>query len=347
MDLSALTCLSKDDRQAKEISREIDKQLKRDKQNDAHKLLLLGTGEAGKSTFVKQMKILYGIGFSEEEKRSFRVDVLSNLIDGIKVLIAGMDTLGISYEKDCSFHAWVPQILNYVHPPLSDRLDTTIAQFIALLWADLGIQECFARRSLFQLPDSAKFFLDNIARVTAEEYTPTDEDILLSRKQTIGIIEYQFPLGTESNFSFKLVDVGGQRGERRKWVHVFESVTAIIFLVAVSEYDQVLAEDGKTNRLTEAKRLFRQIISNEWFKDTNIILFLNKKDIFEEKIQTVDIVDFFPEYRGPKADAGAALSFIKEMFEKVMKTFIYLFDKRDTSPPHLLTSWLKSKRDGE
>ena len=70
-------------------------------QHDAHKLLLLGTGEAGKSTFVKQMKILYGIGFSEEEKRAFRVDVLNNVVDGIKILIAGMDRFGIPYQVTC------------------------------------------------------------------------------------------------------------------------------------------------------------------------------------------------------------------------------------------------------
>jgi len=317
--MDSLKCTSSEsNRQAKEISREIDKQLKRDKQHEAHKLLLLGTGEAGKSTFVKQMKILYGIGFSDEEKRTFRVDVLNNVIDGIKILIAGMDTLGIPYEKDCSFNAWVPQILNYVHPPLADTLDPTIAEFIELLWADQGMQQCFARRSSIQIPDSANFFLNNIKRVTAADYTPSNEDIVLSRKQTTGIIEYQFSLGsTDSKFNFRLVDVGGQRGERRKWAHVFESVTAIIFLVAVSEYDQVLAEDLKTNRLTEAKRLFRQIISNDWFKDTNIILFLNKKDIFEEKIQRADLGDFFPEYSGPKTDSAAAITFIKEMFEKV------------------------------
>lgn len=40
----------------------------------------------------------------------------------------------------------------------------------------------------------------------------------------------------------RMVDVGGQRSERRKWIHCFESVTSIIFLVALSEYDQVLAE---------------------------------------------------------------------------------------------------------
>lgn len=39
-----------------------------------------------------------------------------------------------------------------------------------------------------------------------------------------------------------MVDVGGQRSERRKWIHCFENVTSIIFLVALSEYDQILFE---------------------------------------------------------------------------------------------------------
>lgn len=40
--------------------------------------------------------------------------------------------------------------------------------------------------------------------------------------------------------------MGGQRSERKKWIHCFEDVTAIIFCVAMSEYDQVLHEDETT-----------------------------------------------------------------------------------------------------
>ena len=43
-------------------------------------------------------------------------------------------------------------------------------------------------------------------------------------------------------YHFRMVDVGGQRSERRKWIHCFENVTSIIFLVALSEYDQILFE---------------------------------------------------------------------------------------------------------
>ena len=63
-----------------------------------------------------------------------------------------------------------------------------------------------------------------------------------------------------------MVDVGGQRSERRKWIHCFENVTSIIFLVALSEYDQVLFESEnevkllrfqQTNKKSEIKRLDR------------------------------------------------------------------------------------------
>lgn len=50
------------------------------------------------------------------------------------------------------------------------------------------------------------------------------------------------------SFSIRMVDVGGQRSERRKWIHCFENVTSIMFLVALSEYDQVLVEsDNEVN----------------------------------------------------------------------------------------------------
>ena len=47
---------------------------------------------------------------------------------------------------------------------------------------------------------------------------------------------------------FRMFDVGGQRSERKKWIHCFEGVTAIIFIVALSEYDLTLAEDQEMVR---------------------------------------------------------------------------------------------------
>lgn len=109
------------------------------------------------------------------------------------------------------------------------------------------------------------------------------------------------------------VDVGGQRSERKKWMHCFQDVTAVIFCVALSEYDLKLQEDDTTNRMHESVKLFREICNSKWFFHTSMVLFLNKKDLFEQKIQQVDLTVCFPEYTGGRNYKEAA-DFIKQKF---------------------------------
>jgi guanine nucleotide-binding protein G(i) subunit alpha len=160
--------------------------------------------------------------------------------------------------------------------------------------------------------------------------------LLLPNKNTktlcTGAKETQFSL---DGYTFRIVDVGGQRSERRKWASCFEDVTAVvskkycqvhrtfiqhplisfiqfnhssslyiyldpsnIFCVSLSEYDMPLAEDPTQNRMHESLLLFKNTCNSNWFKDTPIIIFLNKRDIFQEKIRHVDLKVCFPEYDG-------------------------------------------------
>lgn len=116
-----------------------------------------------------------------------------------------------------------------------------------------------------------------------------------------------------------MLDVGGQRSERKKWIHCFEDVTAIVFLVAISEYDQVLVEDESVNRMQEALTLFDTICNLRWFSNTSIILFLNKIDLFKEKIRRVPLQETFPMYTGG-SDFDAGCQFITDMFLRQNKT---------------------------
>lgn len=116
----------------------------------------------------------------------------------------------------------------------------------------------------------------------SDNYTPDDQDILRARLRTTGITERLFVI---ENVGFQFIDVGGQRNERRKWIHCFAGVTTILFIAAISEYDQMLYEDEKTNRMTEALEVFQGIVNNNFFEQTPLILFLNKIDLFEEKIR--------------------------------------------------------------
>lgn len=69
---------------------------------------------------------------------------------------------------------------------------------------------------------------------------------MYSRVRTSGIVTERYNIdGT----TFEMYDVGGQRNERKKWIHCFEGVTAVIFVAAISEYDQKLFEDASTNRM--------------------------------------------------------------------------------------------------
>lgn len=71
----------------------------------------------------------------------------------------------------------------------------------------------------------------------------------------------------------------------------------MIFIVGVSEYDQVLFEDETTNRMREALDLFNEICNSRWFEKTSFILFLNKRDLLEQKLaRGIDPKVCFPHY---------------------------------------------------
>lgn len=93
-----------------------------------------------------------------------------------------------------------------------------------------------------------------ILRLPLQNYLPTLQDILLARKPTKGIHEYDFEI---KNVPFKMVDVGGQRSERRRWFECFDSVTSILFLVSSSEYDQVKAAAAAASRFLSQRASMR------------------------------------------------------------------------------------------
>ncbi|XP_018016068.1 guanine nucleotide-binding protein G(q) subunit alpha isoform X2 [Hyalella azteca] len=304
-------CLSEEAKEQKRINQEIERQLRRDKRDARRelKLLLLGTGESGKSTFIKQMRIIHGSGYSDDDKRGFIKLVYQNIFMAMQSMVDAMKLLNISYG-DSQNQEYATLVKSKVYENVTTFEEPYITA-IRSLWQDPGIQDCYDRRREYQLTDSAKYYLSSIDRIAAPDYLPTEQDVLRVRAPTTGIIEYPFDL---EEIRFRMVDVGGQRSERRKWIHCFENVTSIIFLVALSEYDQILFESDNENRMEESKALFRTIITYPWFLHSSIILFLNKKDLLEEKILHSHLVDYFPEYDGPVKDAIAAREFILRIF---------------------------------
>jgi len=292
-------------------SGEIDKIIAADKKRNREevKLLLLGPGESGKSTIFKQMKIIQDNGgFSTEELQSYKYIVYGNCVTQMKVILNAASRLDIQLADEQNKKR--AERLTSV-PSGGDAWSTELGDDIKHLWQDAGIQKVYEQRDkTFQLNDSANYFFDNIDRFMSPSYIPTQADVLRARVRSTGIEEAEFKF---EDISFRMVDVGGQRSERRKWMHCFDQVTAVIFCVALSEYDQTLREDDQQNRMHESLILFDEIINSHWFRATTFILFLNKTDLFREKIETIDLKVAFPNYTGGCNFDNASL-FIKSRF---------------------------------
>lgn len=110
----------------------------------------------------------------------------------------------------------------------------------------------FSQRKSFHTLDNIQFYMENLDRIADPDYKPSNEDCLRCRAATTGIQEMKCVV---EGVDFLIVDVGGQRSERRKWAHCFEDVAAIIFFVSLSKFNQTLFEDGVTNRMVESLSL--------------------------------------------------------------------------------------------
>ncbi|ORZ34392.1 G protein alpha subunit [Catenaria anguillulae PL171] len=310
-------CVSSAEATGKAQSDAIDMQLRRDAQRSSKevKLLLLGAGESGKSTILKQMQLIHGVGYSDHDRQAYKEIIFSNVVLSTFALYMGCtDRLGMRLAGGPASERAAAALVQAHETNRVADLETfpaDLAQAVATLWNDRSMQAAYARSAEFQLNDSAKYYFTQLERISQPNYIPTDQDILRSRVKTTGITESVFQLG---DLTYRMFDVGGQRSERKKWIHCFEDVTAIVFLVAISEYDQVLLEDESVNRMHESLALFDSICNSRWFEQTSMILFLNKIDLFKSKLQYSPIRRCFPDFNGVEGDFDSACEYFLTRF---------------------------------
>jgi guanine nucleotide-binding protein subunit alpha len=175
-------------------------------------------------------------------------------------------------------------------------LPVELIEAIGYLWDETGLNDTFELLSRTDyIMDSAEYFLNALERITREDYVPTVQDVLYCRVKTTGVNKSRFNMG---KYDIMMYDVGGQRSERRKWIHLFDNVTSIIFCVSLSAYNQNLLENEDQNRLLEALQLFKSTVNSQYFYQTSIILFLNKADIFKRKIKDIPLKNYLSDYEG-------------------------------------------------
>ncbi|KAB5592993.1 Guanine nucleotide-binding protein alpha-2 subunit [Ceratobasidium theobromae] len=302
------------DPEATKAHRAVEKELKAHaKKRDAQvKVLLLGSGDSGKSTILKQMRVIHNDKFSQQEIEVYRQLVFSNIVRGLLMLVDALPAMQLQLSP--TNERFIDTLRGTSELRDGEAYPEQLLQPLQDLWNDPGVQQGWSRANEAALPENLQYFFDDLPRVFQRNYLPSTQDIIRCRSQTTGITETVFKLRGQE---LHLIDVGGQRSERRKWIHCFQDVTTILFLVSLNGYDQCLFEDSNANQMQDAMEIWDSICDSEYFKSTNIILFLNKNDLFTEKVKKSPIRRYFPDYEGPEGDAAEGRNYFRKRFLKL------------------------------
>lgn len=295
------------------------------------KFCLLGTGDSGKSTLFKQMRINYVRDYSpaslQEENRRIIRSFISSFGILAKAILTVNQTLG-SKELDEFF-------VNTIQDQENRVLTDEIVDFISSVWKSQYAQDLWPNRGNFQIPDSLEYFSNNLERLSDPDYEPTEKDYLLCRIATSGVTQQTF---VYKEVTMTVVDVGGQRNERKKWMIAFDGAQGIFYVASISEFDQRLYEDNSILRFEESINQFRKTATSFWFREAAIILFLNKEDIFNEKINRIvdeekDLDEYFPTLK-----LGKSYDNCKALIKEHMVTRFIPEEVKGKVYPHFITA---------
>jgi len=282
-------------------------------------LILLGTGESGKSTIFKQ---LYNLDDSQDVITNNCIDyIMFNMFIFLRVLIQNTDLRDIAPENyDAAY-------LILEEKKLGIRPTATNIQALRQIWEDPAIRKTYENRDYgtppFQLWSySGRYALERLEQNDTFLFNEEElvfQDYLAMQCRTTGSVSITIKIPTV-RCDIDCYDTGGQRNERKKWPLVFhESTTTAMIVVRLSEYNEVLFEDFSSNRMVESLLVFQEICKHYIFHDTCLVLLFTFEDEFKTKITKIPFpkdISIFAKFQDRKIpyQYDDALNYIKNLF---------------------------------
>lgn len=249
-----------------------------------HKILLLGSGQSGKSTIYKQFQYLYEENSFQQEERQRHLCLLSNnCVEQMNTLInlKNVPPFVASEQTETAIKSVGEKAAMY---DFMCSLTSQIADDISYLWEDPSMPfRLDAERGL----PNAKYVLPKVKSFASPGYIPSVEDCIRSRMKTTGIVETVVPYDKTNGQMICMMDTGGERNERKKWIRCFHNVSMVLVVVNLLGYCLTLHEDDTVNQMMEDLILFHQLVNAKVFQVTPICLLFTRKDSFREAIEGV------------------------------------------------------------
>lgn len=282
------------------------------------KILILGAGESGKSTVVKQLRLVHSAKIPQAQLIEDGNNLHQNIIDCFGAICQAANRFKVPLENE-EDEKTVSALSRYTGPRISPELGLALKH----LYDNPRFQEVYARRAEFWVLDAFSYYMKHIDRMLSSDFVPSEEDSLMARVRTTGIVVSELESKVvkvnpddPASIKFQIVDVGGQRNERKKWIHCFDDVKAVLFVASLAGYNQVMYEDNAMNRMMEDLTLFEEMTRKDIFANIPFFLFLNKKDLFEVMIRDKPISALFPEFKGGDDNVHDNIAFIEQEFRK-------------------------------
>nr|XP_018668292.2 guanine nucleotide-binding protein alpha-4 subunit-like isoform X2 [Ciona intestinalis] len=171
-----------------------------------------------------------------------------------------------------------------------------VRECLCEMWKDTKVRKFVLAPYVYNLCfDNLVHYLNNASRIFREDYVPTQQDILLARVKTTGVNETWIRL---REVWLRIVDVGGQRSERLKWVKCFTDTNSILYCVSLDGYALPSEDDCAVNSMHESLNVFANVINNQFLLKAPLIIFFNKIDLFQRLVRWIPLTICFPEYEG-------------------------------------------------
>jgi guanine nucleotide-binding protein G(i) subunit alpha len=305
------------------------------------KLVLMGQVNSGKELIMRQMKVLYAHGYPVEERIEYTFGVRSTIRVLIHAIIDLIKDTGVNLPKNLNQEFAI--LLDEVEGGDNNKITQAAANALENIWESEQFSILYVKNFEIDFPQYSAYYAHEVHRIAAEDYIPTEADIVRLNQSIGGIKELRF---SWDEIDVHLFNISGFIPDqfRKRWFHQLEGATSLIYTVDVSNYDRPYLGQPTESQLLDDFATFESWANSPKFAGSSIILLLNNFTRFKEKLQHSPLTTFFPDYEQGEDAEISARQFILRRFKEVNRNRLSIYSfwvDLDMSDNHHLYAALK------